>query len=221
MKIPKKIITVLLLGILTLAAVLLGANFLRRPRLPEVVSTNPPRGAIGVSDTGPIAITFNQKLAENNRGKITVTATPPHDLLATWDETGFMLSLKPQAPLKSDTLYSLVLTFDTQLLYDFSFTTQKFSAQELKLQMEEQSQGDRVFAEAEKQLLQTHPWFAKLPLETPEYRIVYDYTRKSFRIRILKPNPSPEEKAQIMENALNQLKSIEVDPDKETYYVLP
>ena len=62
---------------------------------------------------------------------------------------------------------------------------------------------------------QRYPWYSSLPLETEDYRIIYDFDKNSFRIRLLTGNSDS-----IKQAALKSLKEIGVDINKYPYYFL-
>ena len=59
----------------------------------------------------------------------------------------------------------------------------------------------------------------QLPIETNAYRIVYDEKLKSFRIRVLIV-ANDQQKQQIVDQALSDLKNIGVTQTPIPYYVL-
>jgi len=92
----------------------------------------------------------------------------------------------------------------------------QFNLNELNSQESTQLIQDALkYGQALEKLNQTYPWYSKLPIETNEYRIIYDFDKKSFRIRLLQPT-SPE----IKQKALDALKNIGVDLTIFTYYFL-
>lgn len=62
---------------------------------------------------------------------------------------------------------------------------------------------------------QQYPWYSSLPLETEDYRIIYDFDKNSFRIRLLTTSSDA-----IKQASLNSLKEIGVDINKYSYYFL-
>lgn len=74
---------------------------------------------------------------------------------------------------------------------------------------------DQLYGQALESLHQQYPWYSQLPIETKDFRIIYDFDKKSFRIRLLQPS-SPE----IKQKALDALKNIGVDLNQFSYYFL-
>jgi len=78
-----------------------------------------------------------------------------------------------------------------------------------------QTPNDQLYGQAIKTLVQQYPWYPKLPIETKDFRIIYDFDKKSFRIRIL-TQPTDV----IKQVAIDKLKEIGVDLTKFTYYFI-
>jgi hypothetical protein len=78
---------------------------------------------------------------------------------------------------------------------------------------------DAKYGQALTTLSQQYPWYPKLPIETKDYRIVYDFDKNMFRIRILSTTAISDEIESFTQSALSDLKNIGVsEPIK--YYVL-
>ena len=78
---------------------------------------------------------------------------------------------------------------------------------------------DAKYGQALTSLSKQYPWYPKLPIETKDYRIVYDFDKNMFRIRILSAAATNDEIKSFTQNALSDLKKIGVsEPIK--YYVL-
>ena len=65
------------------------------------------------------------------------------------------------------------------------------------------------------ELHKKYPWYSKLPIETEDYRIIFDFDKESFRIRILSEPTSVIKKA-----ATDYLTRIGVDLNKFSYYFI-
>ncbi|MCX6817051.1 MAG: hypothetical protein NTZ93_04240 [Candidatus Beckwithbacteria bacterium] len=79
----------------------------------------------------------------------------------------------------------------------------------------QQTPDDLKYSQALTELHQQYPWYSQLPIETSEYRIIYDFDKQSFRIRLL---TQPSET--IKQVAIDKLKAIGVDLNKFSYYFL-
>ena len=79
----------------------------------------------------------------------------------------------------------------------------------------QQTKDDKISAEAINKIHEEYPWYEKIPIETADYRIVYNFDRGAFRIRLLKTNTPA-----IKQAAINHLESIGVDLKKFSYYFI-
>lgn len=83
----------------------------------------------------------------------------------------------------------------------------------------QQIQDALKYGQSLKELNQKYPWYSKLPIETKNYRIIYDFDREMFRIRIKSATVATEGVKLDIQSALNDLKKVGVsEPIK--YYVL-
>lgn len=186
---------------------------------PQVLETSPASQADNVLDSAPIVIQFNRDLSPKEQPKVSVTISPATQLSPEWLSPS-QIKLNHLAPLLVKTVYTAQVTYKDKPIYQFSFTTNQFSSAELQKQIQEQSADDLLFAQTEKDFYTKYPWQAKLPIETSEFRIVYDWERSAFRIRILKPNPSPEDISRIKSVALSRLVDIGIDTAKQNQYFI-
>jgi len=83
----------------------------------------------------------------------------------------------------------------------------------------QQIQDALKYGQALKDLNQKYPWYSKLPIETKDYRIIYDFDKEMFRIRIKSTSETSDNTKPIIQNALSDLKRIGV-PEPVKYYVL-
>ncbi|PIU71868.1 hypothetical protein COS80_00965 [Candidatus Woesebacteria bacterium CG06_land_8_20_14_3_00_39_27] len=83
----------------------------------------------------------------------------------------------------------------------------------------QQIQDALKYGQSLKELNQKYPWYSKLPIETKDYRIIYDFDKEMFRIRIKSAVVATEGVKSDIQSALSDLKKIGVsEPIK--YYVL-
>lgn len=68
-------------------------------------------------------------------------------------------------------------------------------------------------------LIAKYPWYPSLPLETNDYRVIFDFEKNQFRIRIL--NLTATNKQAIIETALSDMEKIGIDNTKFKHYILP
>lgn len=83
----------------------------------------------------------------------------------------------------------------------------------------QQIQDALKYGQSLKELNQKYPWYSKLPVETKNYRIIYDFDREMFRIRIKSAVVATEGVKSDIQSALGDLKKIGV-PAPIKYYVL-
>jgi len=79
---------------------------------------------------------------------------------------------------------------------------------------------DQEFSQAVWKYIQDYPWILDLPIETKEYRVIYDLQKENFRIRLKISRNSPQD---IIDNLTNKaLEKIKEIYDKEPipYYVV-
>lgn len=79
----------------------------------------------------------------------------------------------------------------------------------------QQLQNDLKFGQALEALNRKYPWYSQLPIETKDFRIVYDFDKNSFRIRLL-----TQSSESIKQAAVDKLKEVGVDLNKFSYYFL-
>lgn len=82
--------------------------------------------------------------------------------------------------------------------------------------LSQMQQDSQVVADVINKVHQKYPWYSKIPIETKDYRIVFDFDKNSFRIRLLGQSTET-----IKQAALKDLETIGVDLKKEfTYYFI-
>ncbi|EKD53440.1 MAG: hypothetical protein ACD_61C00042G0003 [uncultured bacterium] len=84
----------------------------------------------------------------------------------------------------------------------------------------DQAKNEIIFNAAWDKLQRDYPWYKYLPIVQKDYVIVYDFDKKSFRIRITNKNASESLKTNIINEAINSLVKIGVDMTKFTYYII-
>ena len=70
-------------------------------------------------------------------------------------------------------------------------------------------------------LITDYPWYPSLPLETSEYRVIFDFEKNQFRIRVLDSNLTGSTKQLVIDNALSDMEKIGIDNSKFKHYTLP
>ncbi len=194
----------------------LGIFFGTRQEKPKILKITPQDGAENVLDNTEIVITFNKELEPKDKTKITIEITPEEVLQVTWSEKQMRIS--PLKVLNPETNYSIIVKFKNEKIYTFSFKTSPISTEQLRQEGDILLQDYLLFDKAFRGFIETHPWYTSLPIENIQYRIVYDFEEKSFRIRI-KVSVSEEEEKVLVEKALENLKQVGVT-EPIPYYVL-
>ena len=154
------------IGIALIAIVLVSIIFtllIKKP-LPMVIQTNPANNQKYARNTTPISITFQKSLTKKEIDKIQVNLIPQTELNISW-KTDSHLEVIPKSPLKTSTLYNIDIIYSKKAIHSFSFTTNKFSTQELQEQIKQQAGDDLLFGEAFYNISQQYPWYHRLPIE--------------------------------------------------------
>lgn len=206
-KILTILIIVVLIGILSLVF-----------RLGElkVIDISPKSGSKDVLTTGEIAIFFNREVKNSERSKISIDISPKEDFGLLFSKN--QLKIVPENPLKTATTYTIYVKIDGRKIFDFSFETRLFTQEQIAKEGLLQSQDDMAFGEVYKKFLTENPWYTSLPIEKGAYRIIYDFEKKSFRIRF-KIAVSKDMEKNLINQALENLKKIGV-PEPISYYTI-
>jgi len=188
-----------------------------RPTLPAISSTNPAGDTVNFPTDGKIIVSFADVVKNSFRRDLHVTVNPPSPVSLAWHENGQSFVLNFPEELLPDTYLTFTVYYKKDVIHSFGLTTNPYSLKEIEEQGKKQAQDDITFNLSWNQMLTATPWYNHLPIETSEYRIVYDYELQSFRIRLL--DPSGEESV-LLEKALSALKDIGVQEDELKYTLL-
>lgn len=181
-------LTIILIVVLSLAAIALW--FLKRrltvstgpqPATPNpisLVSINPANGAQSIMPGTPIRITFSAAYPEPT--KCLLQISPFMGISVSWPDPQTLIAY-PQTAYAPNTIYAISLNCPP-ISATTTFTSNPNSSAELKSQSKIQSADDYRFGQIESQFYAANPWYHKLPIVKPEYNIVYDFERQSFRI---------------------------------------
>lgn len=205
-----------------LLALILSISSLMSPKLsPKILTVSPKNGNSGVSPNVQLKIVFTSKINEKNVDKIEVKVFPNLNHTKMWVKADTLI-VRPAEPLLLDTKYTVSIFYNQKPIGSYAFSTK--SGPQLTVTEKavvEQADDDKVFNEETAQILASLPWYTKLPIDTSEYRVVYDFVKKSFRIRLKVYSDAPNEKIEeLKEKALRDLIKVGANPQKETYYVL-
>ena len=196
--------------------VIVGVALVFRLGALKVSYTNPKSGTKDISTDTEIDIFFNREIKDNEKAQISVDISPQEDLSFLFSKS--QLKIVPKNPLKTATTYSLDIKVNKRKISSFSFETLLFTPEQIAKEGLLQSRDDLAFGEVYKKFLSDFPWYLSLPIEKSTYRIVYDFEKKSFRIRF-KIALSAKQEETLINQALEELKKIGV-PEPISYYTL-
>ena len=190
-------------------------------KLPQIIGVSPKNGSENIIVNSYIKITLAKSLSEKNVGKVKIEITPSVEGKQYW-LTSKSYAFVPNLFFMPNTRYTVKVLYADQTLTEFIFTTRPDSDQTaLEKIAIEQSKEDYEFSESTKKLLTEKPWYTKLPIETDEFVIVYDFDKEAFRIRLkILASSSVEQIEGLKEKALEALAKIGVNMQKTHYYVL-
>jgi hypothetical protein len=81
--------------------------------------------------------------------------------------------------------------------------------------------GDYYYSQGIREMYRKYPWYSRIPIDTPEYTVVYDFKMEQFRIRLKMSSTAPQaEKDRLVAKALNDIKSIGYAAPEIPHYVL-
>lgn len=185
---------------------------------PKVIDIVPKDKTVDMSPDKIVNIVFNRNLSDWEKSGVVIKVSPQTNIDSSW--AGKQLNIAAKGGFKTKTVYNIEVDYRFFKLSSFSFTTVDYTAEELRQQINQQYAGDRAFDQSFTGEINNNPWIMSLPIENSNYRIVYDYNEKSFRIRILVSVDSTQ-KQKLINQALADLKKIGVTTTPIPYYVLP
>ena len=193
----------LILGLMLVVVAVLIVKLSTPKILPEVTSTYPSSDQRNVLDNSIVVINFSESLASKAKDSIVIDISPEIAGISSWQNDQSLL-ISPQAPLKSNTQYLVTVSAYNQEIHSFSFNSNAYSTIELRQQVKQQVIDDLNFAKVEAEMYKSMPWLRQLPIETESFRIIYDFDKEAFRIRILKTKASEDQKRTLINNALEE-----------------
>lgn len=209
----KKYIIIVVFSLLILAFV----YFQIHVQPPKVVITQPADGSILVSQETAVSIFFENTLTERTTQKMGFEITPKETFEISYSEKSMVVSFKEN--LLSDTQYTVSVNYNDESICTFSFQSTPFTEELTLKEGRLQAIDDSIFGEAFEKFIEDYPWYIHLPIENNQYRIVYDFEEKSFRIRILVPDLDPAQEETLIQKALEDLKIIGLT-EPINYYVI-
>lgn len=191
--------------------------FLRAKPAPKVVTTTPSNNQEGVALTDDVSIVFDHELNDGEKNNLKIRIAPDTTYDTIWDKENLRLAFKND--LKQATKYGVALWYKSKIIYSLTFETLLLTEEQLKTEGAKQTADDLAFGNAYKLFIEKYPWYQRLPIERKEYRIVYDFETKSFRIRILVPVENKEQETSFINAALKDIEAIGYK-GVPSYYVL-
>jgi len=212
----KKLIIYLILALI-IASVWLFLRSRQKLTALTFVSSIPKNNSLFVSTKSEVVITFNRNITEEEKNILKVKLNPEEKIKTVYQENKIILS--PETEFKTNTKYEIQVILKEKVIYTLVFTTFPLTPQEIEEQGTKQTAADLAFDEKYRDFLTNYPWYQTLPIERNEYRIIYDFERESFRIRIKIATETAEDEEVIVNKALEELRKIGV-PDPIPYYTV-
>ena len=211
----------IIIGVLVFLAMLL---FLLLPKpekaLPiSVITTTPKNNAIFVFEKSEVLIELNREITieEGNNVKIKIEPEVKTEIVYLSNK----IRISPETNFGYGVRYKIKVYSLEKEIYSFEFTTNPFTPEQLEKEGKLQAEGDLAYNEATKNFIEKNPWYTNLPIETNDYRIVYDYDKEMFRIRFLQEQTDEEKIKTIIEDALDKLERAGAKKPIKYYTVQP
>jgi len=212
----KQIKTVTIISILIIILGLLILIKQSTPHIkPEVNSSYPKNNQVNVKTNQSIKIIFQEPVTAAD--KFSFTSQPQINFTQAWN--GDQLILTPKDEMPKSTTIIISLNFRKEPIYQLTFKTSEFSLQDLKQQSITQIQDDITYNQQRSKTLKETPWLTLLPIETDNYRAVYDYSQQKIRIR-LKIKPSPAQETSFTQSIIKELESKNIPATISGYIIL-
>jgi hypothetical protein len=191
--------------------------FTQRGQSLEVAQTMPPDKEESVLVTVDVFIVFTRNIEQEEQSLININISPEIEYAGHWTDNQFRIS--PVDSWEKETQYEIKVSFKDNIIHTFSFKTAPFTLEQIEEEGQLQSQDDLQFGERYESFIEQYPWYIYMPIETFDYRVVYDFEENSFRIRVKIPVETDEQEQEIVEKALESLREIGV-PEPISYYTL-
>jgi len=221
-EVPKRLIALAVGGLALLVVGGLALVILQpRPEeLPQVSSSVPQDGEEHVLGSLPITVTFAEELSGEQQDEIRISLDPDALFILRWLDSR-RVRLTPTEGLEFSTRYTVSVVYKGEGLSSFSFHTLETTAEQLEQDIQEQAEGDELFAEAQVEWYENNPWYSQLPITSDDFTIVYEPDTTKFRIRLtLGSSPTGAEIGAAKNRALERLELIGISLDQYEYYVI-
>jgi hypothetical protein len=144
----------------------------------QIIATTPVNNTTNVGIFSPIQFSFSRELTEYELKSFNFTVSPPIQFTEDWGTSDSILTLIPTSPLLTDTTYTI--TYTSPLSYELTFSTVSIDDISIDDQAKNQSIADKNFEDYWKQVYDSYPWYNQLPLQTENYFVYFDTSKKSF-----------------------------------------
>lgn len=150
----------------------------------SVISSIPKNGSRYISEKSEVFIELNRSIKNNEYDKIKINISPDVKTETVYLEN--KIRIKPETNYNYGTEYIINLYYSDSIIYTLLFTTNPVTPEQFKEDAKMQMEADIAYNEAVKKIIEDFPWYTNLPIENNKFRIVYDYDKNMFRIRLLK-----------------------------------
>ena len=211
----------IIIGVIVFSAILLFL-LLSRPEkaLPiSVITTTPKNNVVFVYERSEVLIELNREITieEGNNIKIKIEPEVKTGIVYLSNK----IRISPETNFGYGVRYKIKVYSLEKEIYSFEFTINPFTPEQLEKEGKLQAEGDLAYNEATKNFIEKNPWYTSLPIETNDYRIVYDYDKEMFRIRFLQEQTDEEKIKTIIEDALDKLERAGAKKPIKYYTVQP
>ena len=145
------------------------------------VSSIPKNNERLIFQRSEIIITFNRNITEEDGKNLEVKISPEENINKVYQEN--KIRINPETEFQINTDYKIEVIYKNKDIYTLAFTTIPVTQQQLQEDGAKQTEADLAFNENYEKFLIDYPWYTELPIEKSNYRIIYDFEKKSFRIR--------------------------------------
>ncbi len=173
---------------------------------PVVIDTDPLNGTEEVSLTKQIDINFSNNLNEKAKDDVSIIIEPQISFDSTWLTTTYKII--PKANLNNNTSYKIKVNYKKREIYNFSFSTQIFSQEDIEKYGPEQSRDDYDYGQALIEVVKKYPFYPNLPIRTSDFVVYFDFEKEQFIIDILKSNLDAAARQELINQAIEYIKKI-------------
>ena len=199
------------LSLLSLLYILAGLN----PNLKVINSIPGPDGFLDIKQP-TVTIVFESKISSSIQKQISVNTEPQLDRRLVWDKPNELSIVLSDPKLTEETVLINIL-YKNKIIHalPIKVVLSLYSTEQLNEQARLQGVKDLEFGETVKQVYEDLPFLAKLPVSNAKYTLVYDFDKKTVRVRLY------TDRSQVETEINDLLKSIGVDIKKYPPYYLP